>query len=157
MPSFGAHAPLSYYEVPAEDREKRCHLGTDDCVIDDEFFFVRGCLEIPVIGEVEPFSWGVWVSLSEASYLECSTDEVAEALERIRVENFDATVSVEASDSVYYEPIGKAIYGAHRAGFSGEQFCILVDGKPLEGGPQSHAASGQKPTLVLLCGCPRIT
>lgn len=70
MPSFGAHAPLSYYEVPAEDREKRCHLGTDDCVIDDEFFFVRGCLEIPVIGEVEPFSWGVWVSLSEASYLE---------------------------------------------------------------------------------------
>lgn len=70
MPSFGAHAPLSYYEVPKEEREKRCHLGADDCVIDDEFFFVRGCLEIPVIGETEPFSWGVWVSLSEASYLE---------------------------------------------------------------------------------------
>lgn len=70
MPSFGAHAPLSYYEVPTEEREKRCHLGADDCVIDDEFFFVRGCLEIPVIGEVEPFSWGVWVSLSQANYLE---------------------------------------------------------------------------------------
>jgi hypothetical protein len=70
MPSFGAHAPLSYYEVPTEEWEKRCHLGTDDCVIDEEFFFVRGCLEIPVIGEVEPFSWGVWVSLSQANYLE---------------------------------------------------------------------------------------
>ncbi|GJI89797.1 hypothetical protein RugamoR1_29600 [Rugamonas sp. R1(2021)] len=70
MPSFGAHAPLSYYEVPTEGRENRCHLGTDDCVIDEEFFFVRGCLEIPVIGEVEPFSWGVWVSLSQANYLE---------------------------------------------------------------------------------------
>jgi hypothetical protein len=70
MPSFGAHAPLSYYEVPKEERKNRCYLGTDDCVIDDEFFFVRGCLEIPVIGETEPFSWGVWVSLSEASYLE---------------------------------------------------------------------------------------
>ncbi len=70
MPSFGAHAPLSYYEVPTEERENRCHLGTDDCVIDEEFFFVRGCLEIPVIGEVEPFSWGVWVSLSQANYLQ---------------------------------------------------------------------------------------
>lgn len=70
MPSFGAPAPLSYYQVPAEEREQRCDLGSDDCVIDEEFFFIRGCLEIPVIGEDEPFSWGVWVSLSEASYTE---------------------------------------------------------------------------------------
>ncbi|MYM41432.1 ExbD/TolR family protein [Duganella qianjiadongensis] len=61
-----------------------------------------------------------------------STDEVAEALAKIRAENSDATVSIEASDSIYYQSIGKAIYGSHRAGFSGEQFRILVDGKPLE-------------------------
>jgi len=70
MPTFGWRAPLSYYEVPEEEREKRCDLGSDDCVIDEKFFFVRGCLEIPVIGEEDKFSWGVWVSLSEASYLE---------------------------------------------------------------------------------------
>jgi hypothetical protein len=70
MPTFGSPVPLSYYEVPKEEREKRCDLGSDDCVIDEEFFFVRGCLEIPVIGEKDPFSWGAWVSLSEASYLE---------------------------------------------------------------------------------------
>lgn len=70
MPSFGAAAPLSYYEVPEAERERRCHLGSDDCVIDEQYFFVRGCLEIPVIGEEEPFSWGVWVSLSKASYLD---------------------------------------------------------------------------------------
>lgn len=61
-----------------------------------------------------------------------STSEVAEALEKILAESSDVTVSVEASDSVYYESIGKAIYGSHRAGFSGERFRILVKGKPWE-------------------------
>jgi hypothetical protein len=70
MPSFGANAPLSYYEVPADERAVRCDLGSDDCVIDEKYFFVRGCIEIPVHGEREPFSWGVWVSLSQASHLE---------------------------------------------------------------------------------------
>lgn len=61
-----------------------------------------------------------------------STSEVAQALEKIRAENSDMTVSVEADDSKWYESIGKAIYGSHRAGFSGEQFRVLIDGKPLE-------------------------
>lgn len=61
-----------------------------------------------------------------------STSEVAEALEKMSAENPDVTVSIEASDSKYYESIGKAIYGSHRAGFSGERLRILVDGKPLD-------------------------
>ena len=36
--------------------------------IDEKFFFIRGCLEIPVEDEDERFSWGVWVSLSESSF-----------------------------------------------------------------------------------------
>ncbi len=68
MPTFGADAPLSYYNIPKEQREKHCILGTDDCVIDKQQFFVRGCLEIHVHGEKEQFSWGVWVSLSEESF-----------------------------------------------------------------------------------------
>jgi hypothetical protein len=51
-----------------------------------------------------------------------STSEVAEALEKIGAENSDMTVSVESTDSKWYESIGKAIYGSHRAGFSGERF-----------------------------------
>ncbi|WP_273430724.1 DUF2199 domain-containing protein [Chitinibacter tainanensis] len=70
MPSFGASAPLSYYAVPVDEREARCDLGSDDCVIDGEYFFVRGCIEIPVHGEAGPFSWGVWVSISQISHLE---------------------------------------------------------------------------------------
>jgi hypothetical protein len=68
MPSFGAEAPLSYYAVAESERASRCELGSDDCVIDRQWFFVRGCLEIPVHGADEPFSWGVWVSLSEKNF-----------------------------------------------------------------------------------------
>jgi hypothetical protein len=68
MPSFGTAAPLSYYAVPEKERAARCSLGTDECVIDKELYFIHGCLDIPVEGEDEPFSWGVWVSLSESSF-----------------------------------------------------------------------------------------
>lgn len=68
MPTFGATAPLSYYTISEAEREHRCDLGSDDCVIDEKQFFVRGCLEIPVYGQSDPFVWGVWVSLSEANF-----------------------------------------------------------------------------------------
>lgn len=69
MPGFGAAAPLSYYAVPEAERADRCELGSNDCVIDRAWFFVRGCLEIPVHGEKDPLVWGVWVSLSEPNFL----------------------------------------------------------------------------------------
>lgn len=68
IPSFGWDYPIHYLYIPQEERESRCHLETDYCVIDDEDFFVRGCLEIPIIGLDEPLSFGVWVSLSEKSF-----------------------------------------------------------------------------------------
>jgi hypothetical protein len=68
MPTFGDAAPLYYYSVPDGERAARCHLDTDVCVVDGEFFFVRGCLDIPVHGEEDEFSWGVWVSLSKSNF-----------------------------------------------------------------------------------------
>ena len=69
VPTYGFEAPVYYYAVPENERATRCSLGTDDCVIDGEHFFVRGSLEIPVHGESETFSWGVWVSLSRDNFL----------------------------------------------------------------------------------------
>jgi hypothetical protein len=63
MPTFGADAPLYFYAIPEQEREARCVLTSDTCSIDQEFFFVRGCLEIPVEGAMEPFVWGVWASV----------------------------------------------------------------------------------------------
>ncbi len=39
-------------------------LTSDFCVVGGKYFFVRACLEIPVIGH-EIFIWGIWVSLSK--------------------------------------------------------------------------------------------
>ncbi|GAB4394873.1 MAG: DUF2199 domain-containing protein [Kiloniellaceae bacterium] len=69
MPTFGAKRPLAFYEIPEDEREARCQSSNDDCVIDEEWFFVRGCIDIPVHGTDDDFSWGVWVSLSEDNYL----------------------------------------------------------------------------------------
>ena len=38
------------------------------CAIDKKEFYIRGCLEISVIDGPRPFTWGVWVSLSEKSF-----------------------------------------------------------------------------------------
>ncbi len=65
---MSAAAPLYYYSIPELERPDRCRLDADTCVVDEEFFFVRGCLEIPIIGETDPFIWGVWVSLSRKNF-----------------------------------------------------------------------------------------
>ena len=73
MPAFDAEAPLFYYLIPEHERAARCELSSDVCVVDGKYFFVRGCIEIPVHGADEPFVWGVWVSLSEASFSQYRT------------------------------------------------------------------------------------
>ena len=62
--------PPQLFQIPENDREQRAILSSDDCVIDNKWFFIRGCLEIPVHGEKEPFIWGVWVSLSKDNFEE---------------------------------------------------------------------------------------
>ncbi len=37
-------------------------------MIDRRDFFVRGCLEIPIIDRDDCFRWGVWVSVSKESF-----------------------------------------------------------------------------------------
>lgn len=68
IPSFGWDYPLQYLEVPEDQRVRRCVLTSDTCVIDDQFYFIRGCLEVPVIGGQDPLSWGVWTSLSADNF-----------------------------------------------------------------------------------------
>lgn len=70
VPSFGWDRPYQYFQLADEERDARCDLGSDDCVIDGKWFFIRGCLEIPIIGHDSVFTWGVWVSLSEERFIE---------------------------------------------------------------------------------------
>lgn len=66
--TYGADAPELYYRIPEEERATRCDLTEELCMVDDEFFFIRGCLEIPVVDGNQPFVWGVWVSLSQQNF-----------------------------------------------------------------------------------------
>lgn len=68
IPSFGWDFPAQYLAIPELERDRRVVLSDDTCVIDDAWFFVRGCLEIPVAGHTEPLNYGVWLSLSEESF-----------------------------------------------------------------------------------------
>jgi hypothetical protein len=43
-------------------------LDEDYCAIDDEDFFVRGLIDLPIIGAAETFCWGVWGSLSRENF-----------------------------------------------------------------------------------------
>ena len=73
--SFGARAPVQWNLLTAEERE-RSELGEDDCVIYSEegaSYYIRACLEIPILGQNRRFDWGVWCSLSEQSMIEMVT------------------------------------------------------------------------------------
>lgn len=70
--SYGSDAPELYFQIPESERSRRAELSSDQCVIDDEHFFVLGRLIIPVLNWDQDFSWNVWVSLSEESFLRMS-------------------------------------------------------------------------------------
>ena len=60
-------APNYWDDIPEAERAARGRLSADFCVA-DEHFFIRGCLQIPIIGSDEKLVWGVWVSQSAASF-----------------------------------------------------------------------------------------
>jgi hypothetical protein len=43
----------------------RALISSDHCIIDETWFFIRGCLEIPVVDSSEVFIWGLWASVKE--------------------------------------------------------------------------------------------
>lgn len=66
--AYGTHAPALYYQIAEAERKSRCELMSDLCVIDEEYFFIVGNLEIPIQGIDRLFSWDVWVSLSRENF-----------------------------------------------------------------------------------------
>ena len=65
---FGIEAPWRAL-VPEAEFSNRVELTKDQCVVDGKEFFVRGHIEIPIIGQSETLAFSVWSSLSEKSFL----------------------------------------------------------------------------------------
>lgn len=49
-------------------KSQKTFLTEDYCAIDDESFFVRGVIQLPIIGTAKNFGWGVWGSLSRDNF-----------------------------------------------------------------------------------------
>ena len=60
--------PFDANDIPEEEHDQRVQLGSDLCVVDNEHFFIRGVIDIPVHGQDEPFGIGVWVSLKKENF-----------------------------------------------------------------------------------------
>ena len=61
--AYGPAAPVGYFLIPERERDSRCELTRDVCLIDEQFYIV-GNLELPIRDYNDVFSWDVWVSLS---------------------------------------------------------------------------------------------
>jgi len=70
--SFGAEAPIQWTLLTDAERAES-ELGGEQCIVESgegRHFFVRTCLEIPIKATGQMFTWGVWTSLSEVSFME---------------------------------------------------------------------------------------
>jgi hypothetical protein len=78
---FGQPAPALWLQMPEAERARRGELSSDQCVIDDEHYFVLGRIILPVVDGPEPFCWLAWVSLSKENFLRASERWCAEGRE----------------------------------------------------------------------------
>ena len=80
--AFHADAPVWWSSEMLE--QPNCELGSDQCVIGDESFFIKGLIRVPIVERDSAFEWGVWVSLSRDNFVH--TCEVWETSGREREE-----------------------------------------------------------------------
>jgi hypothetical protein len=70
--SYAADTPDGYAWLKESEREKRAVLGSDQCIIDDDQYFLRGLIELPIIGFNDVFLWGAWVRVWKEDFEEIS-------------------------------------------------------------------------------------
>jgi hypothetical protein len=68
LPDIGYEWPDPYFGVPELERTLRIRSTTDTCVIDEEDYFIRGVILIPVHGERSNLGLGVWISQKRENF-----------------------------------------------------------------------------------------
>jgi hypothetical protein len=62
--------PDAIFALAEAERGTRARLDEDFAVLDDEWFFVRGLLEIPIPDAGERFAYGTWVEVPVRTFKE---------------------------------------------------------------------------------------
>lgn len=83
---FGSEFPAYYFSVPPDEREQRIEYGESWCYVDEEHFFHRGRLTIPIIDYHEDLVFNVWTTISEDNF--CLRMDLWEYPERINQEPY---------------------------------------------------------------------
>lgn len=65
-PSFAFDAPCFWKPELAGDPKSK--LDDNTCIVGGQHYFLRCILEVPIMGEEEPFLWGVWLSQSMQNF-----------------------------------------------------------------------------------------
>lgn len=65
---FGSEYPDYYFSVPPGQRAERIELKESLCVVDNEKFFHRGRLTIPIIDHNNDLVFNVWTSISQKKF-----------------------------------------------------------------------------------------
>jgi hypothetical protein len=73
-----------YANMSDGDRETRTVISSDQCIIDERWFFLRGCLQIPIVGSDDVFLWGLWASVKEEIFDDISASWEEEGREARR-------------------------------------------------------------------------
>lgn len=68
LPDIGSDKPYYWFTVPEEERLARAELSEDICIIDDEDYFIRGVIQIPIHDYEQNFGFGVWVSQKKENF-----------------------------------------------------------------------------------------
>jgi hypothetical protein len=114
--SWGPDAPAAWAALSADERVQRGELGTDQCVIDESKFFIRGRVEIPVVDTKDIFAWLVWAQVERPDFLRMSElwnapdREKKSPIYRGRVANelsIYPTPTLDLSINLHTRPIGQ--------------------------------------------------
>jgi hypothetical protein len=68
LPDVAFRWPDPYFGVPEGERARRIQGTSDTCVIDNEYFFIRGVVLVPIIGTTDHLGLGIWVSQSAENF-----------------------------------------------------------------------------------------
>lgn len=68
LPDLSFDRPSYASDVPDSEFDKRVKLNEDLCVVDREFYFIRGVIQIPIRCSEQYLGFGVWVSLKKENF-----------------------------------------------------------------------------------------
>lgn len=68
LPDLSFDRPNYAADVPDDQFEKRVKLNEDLCVVDDEHYFIRGVIKIPIHDYEQDLGFGVWVSQKKENF-----------------------------------------------------------------------------------------